>query len=91
MMLLRMFEINNPRSSEINRTLDTMNFEQTLDYNPSQVVFDHVQNFDAVVRDRKRSVSSHTSSYNGLIQFLRLIHDHFGIVAIDNDNLKVYM
>ena len=75
----------------MNRTLDPRNLEQTYDKNPSQVVFEHVQNFDAVIRDRRRSATNHTSSYNGLIEVLRLTHDHFGVVAIANDNLKVHM
>ena len=74
----------------MNRTLDPMDFEQTLDYNLSQVVFEHVQNFYAVIRDRQRSASNYTSSYNGLIEVIRLTHDHVGVVAIANDNLNVY-
>ena len=91
MMLFCMIGINNPGLSEMNRTLDPMDFEQTQDFNPSQVVFEHVQNFYAVIRDRKRSASNYTSSYNGLIEVLGLTHDHFGVVAIVNDNLNVYM
>ena len=66
----------------MNRTLDPMDFEQTQDYNLSQVVFEHVQKFYAVIRDRRRSASNYTSSYNGLIEVLGLTHDHFGVVAI---------
>ena len=69
----------------MNRTLDPMDFEQTLDYNLSQVVFEHVQFFPAVIRD-----PNYTLSYNGLIEVLGLNHDHFGVVAIANDNLNVY-
>lgn len=75
----------------MNRTLDPRNLEQTYDKNPSQVVFEHVQNFDAVIRDRRRSASNHTSSYNGLIQVLGLLYDHLGIVEIGKDNLEVYI
>ena len=88
MMLLRMIKINNPMLSEMNRTLDPKDFEQTWDYNPSQIVFEHVQNFDVAIQDRKRSASNRTSSYNGLNEILRLLHDYFGVVAIANDNLK---
>ena len=75
----------------MNRTLDPRNLEQTYDKNPSQVVFEHVQNFDAVIRDRRRSASNHTSAYNGLIQVLGLLYDRLGIVEIGKDNLEVYI
>ena len=42
MVLFCMIGINNPRLSEMNRTLDPMDFEQTQDNNLSQVVFEHV-------------------------------------------------
>ena len=42
-----------------------------------------------MIRDRRRSASNYTSSYNGLIEVLGLTHDHFGVVAIANDNLNV--
>ena len=54
----------------MNRTLDPMDFEQMQDYNLLQVVFEHVQKFYAVIRDRRRSASNYTSSYNGLIEVL---------------------
>ena len=41
-----------------------------------------------MIRDRKRSASNLTSTYNSLIEVLGLTHDHFGVVAIANDNLN---
>ena len=35
-----------------------------------------------MIRDRRRSASNYTASYNGLIEVLGLTHDHFGVVAI---------
>ena len=74
----------------MNRTLDPMDFEQMQAYNLLQVVFEHVQKFYAVIRDRRRSASNYTPSYNGLIEVLGLTHDHFGVVAFANDNLNVF-
>ena len=49
MMVFKILEINNPSFLVVNRMLDTMDVEQTRDYNPSMVVFEHVQNFDGVI------------------------------------------
>ena len=80
-----MIEINKFRYSEMHRTLDPKFFEQTFDTHPSQVVFEHVQNSDAAIRDRRQSACTHTSSYNGLKQVLRFFCDQFGVVAIAKD------
>ena len=50
----------------MNRTIDPSDLEQTYDVNPSQVVFKHVQNSDATIRNRRRSACNNTSSYGGL-------------------------
>ena len=73
----------------MNRTFDPSGLEQTHDINPSQVVFKHVQNSDARIRNRRRSACNHTPSYDGLKLVLRLLHNHSEVVAIADDNFIV--
>ena len=80
-----MIEINNRRKSETNCEFDPSGLEQTYDINPSQVVFEHVKNSDAAIRNCRRSTCNYTSSYDGINKVLRLLHDHFAVIAIAKD------